>query len=46
MWHDYAPACCIRHQVQELPLTQGGYRPSDLHTINTHHGLGYNFNET
>ncbi|WP_231865615.1 MULTISPECIES: winged helix-turn-helix domain-containing protein [unclassified Eikenella] len=26
MWHDYAPACCIRHQGRELPLTHGEYR--------------------
>ena len=26
VWHDDAPACCIRHQGRELPLTQGEYR--------------------
>lgn len=26
IWHDDAPACCIRHQGRELPLTQGEYR--------------------
>ena len=26
IWHDDAPACCIRHQGCELPLTQGEYR--------------------
>ena len=25
IWHDDAPACCIRHQGRELPLTQGEY---------------------
>ncbi|MDU1346863.1 MAG: response regulator, partial [Eikenella corrodens] len=26
VWHDDVPACCIRHQGRELPLTQGEYR--------------------
>ncbi|MBH5328086.1 response regulator [Eikenella sp. S3360] len=26
VWHDDAPACCIRHRGRELPLTQGEYR--------------------